>query len=49
MTRFVGSFLVLVLGACAYPNQSGDSPGADPRTGTETRAPDDTARTTKAR
>jgi len=50
MTRFVSSFLaVLALGACAYPNQSGDSPGAEPRTATEARAPEDDARTNKPR
>jgi hypothetical protein len=46
MTRFVALFPVLALCACAYPNQSGDSPGARPRTATETRAPQDPARTT---
>jgi hypothetical protein len=30
--------IAMALGACAHPNQSGDSPGADPRAGTETRA-----------
>jgi hypothetical protein len=40
MSRFVMFPLALVLGACAYPNQSGDSPGASPRTVTESRAPE---------
>lgn len=46
MTRFIALFSVLTLCACAYPNQSGDSPGARSRTATETRAPQDPARTT---
>ena len=50
MTKFVSSFLVaLALGACAFPNQSGDSPGAEPRSATETRAPEDPDRTNKSR
>ena len=49
MARLAGLILTLALGACAYPNQSGDSPGAEPRTATETRAPQDDARTNKPR
>lgn len=40
MSRFVSFLAALALGACAYPNQSGDSPGADPQTVTESRAPE---------
>ena len=36
MIRLVSLSLVLALGACASRNRSGDSPGANPRTGTET-------------
>jgi hypothetical protein len=37
--------LALALGACATPNRSGDSPGADPHRGTETRSPEQPRRT----
>jgi len=40
MAKFAALFLALALGACATPNRSGDSPGAGPRTGTETRSPE---------
>ncbi len=49
MARLAGLIFTLALGACAYPNQSGDSPGAEPRTATETRAPEDDARNSKPR
>ena len=45
MAGLAGLLLVLALAGCAYPSQSGDSPGADPRTATETRAPAESART----
>lgn len=45
MIRVTGLLLMLALGACATPNRSGDSPGANPRTGTETRSPEQPQRT----
>jgi hypothetical protein len=45
MARLLVLFLALALGACASPNRSGDSPGANPRTGTEARSPDQPQRT----